>query len=403
MDRPTQETVLIRYGEIGLKGKNRALFENRLMANLRATARDGSLAAIRKTRGRILADIAPCADREEVLARLVRTFGVVSISPARVVSLEDDTIAHVATEVTREALQKLPPSAPSTFKVEARRANKDYPRTSPQINAWLGTEILESIPEARVDVHEPAVRIGVEIRSDSAYVLGRTIPGPGGLPVGSAGRGLLLMSGGIDSPVAAWQIMKRGLEIEAIHFHTPPFTGPRARRKVEELVEALAPWGVGITLHLCHFTETAVALREKCPRRLHLTIMRRLMFRQASALARELDIPVLVTGESLGQVASQTLENLVATDEAASVPVLRPLIGFDKQEIMDRARKIGTYDISIQPHEDCCSVFVPSDPKTTPALEDVLRAEALLPERFLGDTAPPVQTIAFGPDGLRRE
>ncbi len=401
MERLRTNTVLIRYGEIGLKGKNRAVFENLLMDNLRSSISRDAVSDVRRARGRIFVDLAEGANTEAALDALARTFGVVSISPVKVVPLEDFEIEAAATNTMRETVDDLPTGTRPTFKVQARRANKDYERTSPEINSWLGAVILESVEDLSVDVHDPDIRLAVEIRSDAAYVSARVIPGPGGLPVGSSGRGLLLMSGGIDSPVAGWQLMKRGLSVEALHFHTPPFTGPRARRKVEELASILAPWGVGFTLHLCHFTEAAIALRENTPRRLHLTIMRRMMLRLASAVARTRDIPVLITGESLGQVASQTLENLVAIDDAASVPVFRPLIGADKQEIMQKARYIDTYETSIQPHEDCCSIFVPSDPKTTPALKAVREGEAQLPHQFLTDEPPEVETLHFGPDGSR--
>ncbi len=403
MIHPGEETILVRYGEIGLKGKNRALFENRLMNNLGAAAPRGSVARIHRRQGRLYVDLLPDADSEDAIAHMSRVFGVVSLSPALVTPLEDAAMERAAISAAREAVASLETSAAisPSFKVEARRANKGYAKTSPEINTWLGGVILDAVSGLSVDVHEPDIRIVVEIRSDAAYVLGRTIRGPGGLPVGSAGRGLALMSGGIDSPVAAWQLMKRGLSVEAIHFHTPPFTGPRARRKVEELGSILAPWGIGFTLHMCHFTEAATAIRENCPRRLHLTIMRRIMLRQASALAQSRGIPVLLTGDSLGQVASQTLENLVATDDAATIPVLRPLIGLDKEEIMQRSREIGSYETSILPHEDCCSVFVPSDPQTTPSIEKVRSAESALPDFLLGDAPPRVDTLVFDQSGTR--
>ncbi len=397
-------TILVRYGEIGLKGKNRALFENRLMDNLRAVIPREGIGQVRKDRGRIFVDPAPDADTEGLLSQIARTFGVVSTSPARVVALEEDTIERAILSEARRALHARPNQSSLTFKVETRRPNKGYPYTSPQINAWLGAVVLRDLGDVfSVDVHAPDVLLQVEIRNHAAYIMGHTVRGPGGLPVGSSGRALLLMSGGIDSPVAAWQMMKRGLSIEAIHFYTPPFTGPRARRKVEDLAAALAPWGAGFTLHLCHFTDPAVTLHERCPRRLHLTIMRRMMLRQASALARHLGLGALVTGDSLGQVASQTLENIVATDDASRVPVLRPLIGLDKEEIMDRARVADTYDISILPHEDCCTVFVPSDPKTMPSLQQVLDGERNLPEHLLGETVQEVETLVFGPDGTMSE
>ncbi len=374
--------ILIRYGEIALKGQNRGYFERQLVENL-GDVLDGDFGAdIRRRQGRIFVELEEGADTDEALQRLRRVFGVVSVSPASRVPLDDDDIARAAVDIARRARrlhQRTSPRTPFTFKIDARRANKGFHLTSPEINRWLGAEVLRSIDDIEVDVHDPTLRLQVEIRDNYAYLTGEVLDGPGGLPAGSSGTALGLLSGGIDSPVACWHMMKRGLRMEAVHFYTPPFTGPRSHQKVRDLAQKLARWGNGFTLHMYHFTEIQQAIDNYCPERLRLTVMRRMMLRAAESLADRRSILALVTGESLGQVASQTLHNLQATTAVLRRPVLRPLVGMDKQQIVETAKAIGTYDTSTLPYDDCCTLFVPKHPKTQPSLKEVDKAEEQLP------------------------
>ncbi len=371
-----EHIILVRYGEIALKGQNRGVFERRLVSNIRNALPENLRADVSREQGRIFVTLR--GDLDDALSRLRRIFGIVSVSPVMQTPLHEEAMAEAALEVAHKAKASHTSREPFTFKIDARRSNKDFHKTSPEINQWLGAHVLRNLDDISVDVHSPILRLQVEVRTDRALFTGTTIRGPGGLPVGTSGRGLLLLSGGIDSPVAGWYMMKRGMKVEAVHFHTPPFTGPRAQRKVEDLASLLAPYNQGLNLHLYRFTDTQEAINARCPSRITLTVMRRAMLRLAGELAGEREIPALITGESLGQVASQTLENMAATDEAVRMPILRPLVGLDKEEIIDRAREIGTYETSILPHEDCCSLFVPKHPKTRPSLEEVVSAEASL-------------------------
>ncbi len=368
-DARTENVILVRFGEIALKKQNRGEFERRLVHNMKNVLPQG--AKVRRESGRMY--VTAVGNEEELLSRLRRVFGIVSLSPALRVPVDDERIAAAALQVAEAAAGES--DGEFTFKIEARRADKTYHRTSPDINQWLGAHVLRNVPGLSVDLHEPDLRLQAEIRPDGAYLMGRVVQGPGGLPVGSSGRALALLSGGIDSPVAAWYMMKRGLKMEAVHFHTPPFTGPRAQKKAEDLAARLAPSNDGMVLHLFHFTSLQEKISRNCPERLSLSVMRRTMLRAAERLAQHRGIGALVTGESLGQVASQTLENLIVTNASVDMPVLRPLVGLDKDEVVQRARSIETYDISIRPHEDCCTLFVPAHPKTRPSLPEVLRAE----------------------------
>lgn len=373
----SRTVILVRYGEIGLKGENRPAFENLLVRRVREALRGLAGLAVTKRPGRLLVSVGEGAPGAWVVDaagdRLARVFGIVSFSPAAETGLDPAEIEAAAVEALRRAAG----GGEATFKVEARRANKAFPMDSPTLARHLGGRLLQAVPGLRVDVHQPRITVNVEVR-DHAYVFTRVLPGPGGLPVGASGRAALLLSGGIDSPVAGWMAMKRGLELDAVHFHSPPFTSERSREKVADLCRVLARWGGRVTLHAVHFTEAQKAIYERCPADLGVPLMRRLMFRVAEAVARGRGGLALVTGESLGQVASQTLESLHAVNRVATVPVLRPLIGMDKAEIVDLARRIGTYEVSILPYEDCCTVFVPRHPRTRPSLEEVEAAEARL-------------------------
>lgn len=308
------------------------------------------------------------------LRRLQKVCGIVSISPVSPAELDLNDICLQASQLLEAPLQP-----GTTFKVNTRRANKKFPYPSPEVNNLVGAYLLKNKPGIAVDVHNPAITVNIEIREKKAYLYSLVFPGPGGLPVGVTGRGLLLLSGGIDSPVAGWMALKRGVEIEALHFHSPPFTGEGAINKVLDLCHRLTLYGGEINLHLAPFTEIQQEIISKCPPPLLITLMRRAMFRIAARLAQKRKITVLFTGESLGQVSSQTLENLVAINEVTTLPVLRPLIGLDKEEIVEISREINTYPVSIRPFEDCCTLFIPRHPATRPSLDKLVEAEKQIP------------------------
>lgn len=363
---------LVRYGEIGLKGKNRRFFENRLTENIKKALQGIPGCSIRQLHTRNYVEV-PEERTEEALQRLQRVFGIVSLSPVTVAgpdmaAIKDAALAEFSV-LARPGLR---------FKVNTRRANKRFPLASQQVSAEVGAHILRSIPGLKVDVHNPETVLDVEIRDEAVYIYTQRIPGPGGLPVGVSGKGLHLLSGGIDSPVAGWLAMKRGVTLEAVHFYSPPFTSERARDKVIDLCRRLAVFGGPIRLHLVRFTEVQKELQEKTPEKLSVTLMRRMMFRIAEQLSAKRSALALITGESLGQVASQTMESIAVIEQVVSIPVYRPLITYDKQEITELSRSIGTYPISIRPYEDCCTVFLPPHPAIKPRPEAVEEAEKAL-------------------------
>lgn len=371
--------LLVRYGEIALKGKNRPFFEKKLLQNIRYSLKGLEPFEVLFQRGRYFVKIST-ENLSSAQRRLRRVFGIVSISTVTQSNLDLDEICRNALETVKEIY-----NPGMTFKVNTRRANKKFPYTSPEVSSAVGAYLLKSNLNLKVDVHHPDTIIYIDIRGKKAYLYSRVIQGLGGLPVGVAGRGLLLLSGGIDSPVAGWLALKRGVEIETLHFHSPPFTGEGAVNKVRDLCRTLSSYGGKITLHLAPFTEIQKELRLNCPETMVITLMRRAMFRIAERLAIKKNIPVLFTGESLGQVASQTLENIVAINAVTNIPVLRPLIGFDKEEIINIARKINSYSISIRPFEDCCTLFVPRHPVTRPQLKELEKAEESIPLEELID------------------
>ncbi|WP_213975181.1 tRNA uracil 4-sulfurtransferase ThiI [Tepidanaerobacter acetatoxydans] len=364
-----ESLYLISFGEIALKGGNRPFFERILMQRIKHALRpyDESV-RLQKTHGRIYCFTK--APREKVMNALKKVFGIVYISP--VLSCENDLeqIKRAALEVVKG--QKF---EGKTFKVETRRPNKSFPLKSPEVSREVGAYILSNLGNLKVDVHNPQIRVDIEIR-EKAFVYCERVPGPGGLPLGCNGKAVLLLSGGIDSPVAAYMLMKRGVEIEPVYFHSFPFTSDRAKEKVIELCKVLAGYSGQMRLHVVNFTEVLKQISKDTPDEFLTIIMRRMMIRIAQEIAENVGAKALVTGESLGQVASQTMEALVATNEVATMPIFRPLIGCDKIEIMDIAKKIGTYDISIEPYADCCTVFVPQHPKTRPNLLSVQKAES---------------------------
>ena len=365
-----EELILVRYGEVALKGGNRSFFINRLVRNI-SNALNGIEHRIIKDRGRILVVLPEGSLKlAEAVNRLKKVFGIVSFS--RVVKVEKDL--HV---IKQKALEMVEKQQPDTFKVESRRADKAFPVKSPEICRQVGAYILENSENIRVDVHQPELLINIEIR-EGAYIFAGQEKGSGGLPTGTGGRGLLLLSGGIDSPVAGWMVAKRGVELEAVHFHSFPFTSERAKQKVIDIAEVLAGYIGGIRLHMVSLTDIQGSINRHCPAEQSTILTRRFMMRIAERIAEETKALALVTGESLGQVASQTLESIYVTDTSVGLPVFRPLLGMDKVEIIDRAREIDTYELSIQPYEDCCTLFLPEHPETRPKLEKILQSESHL-------------------------
>lgn len=370
---------LIKYAEIGIKGKNRYLFEEALVGDIRYALRrcEGSF-HVHRTDGRIYVEALSEFDYEETVDNLKTVFGVAGICP--VVHVEDNGFAQLCRDVVRY-MDETYPDRHKTFKVFARRARKNYPIESPQMCADLGAAILDALPGFQVDVHEPDIRLFVEIR-EKIYLYSEVIPGPGGLPLGTNGRAMLLLSGGIDSPVAGYMIAKRGVRIDAVYFHAPPYTSERAKQKVVDLATLISRYTGPIRLHVINFTDIQLYIYEKCPHDELTIIMRRYMMRIAEMLAGESGCLGLVTGESIGQVASQTMASLACTDEACMMPVYRPLIGFDKNDIVDIAEKINTYETSILPFEDCCTIFVAKHPVTKPNLKVIKDHETNLNEKI---------------------
>lgn len=369
------KSFLIKYGEIGVKGKNRYMFEDALMKQIRIALKDvDGKFFVSKELGRIYVDTDGDYDYEDTIDRLGKVFGIVGICP--MVRIESKDYENLKKRVV-EYVNEVYPDKNFTFKVDTRRADKSFPGTSESINAELGEVILNAFPEIKVNVRKPDVLIKVEIRT-YINIYSLEIAGPGGMPVGTNGRAMLLLSGGIDSPVAGYMIAKRGVRVEAVYFHAPPYTSERAKRKVIELAQLVSKYSGPLNLHIINFTDIQLAIYENCPHDELTIIMRRYMMKIAERIAVENGDQALITGESIGQVASQTIQSLFCTDAAATLPVFRPLIGFDKQEIVEISEKIGTYETSIQPYEDCCTIFVAKHPVTKPILADIERSEEKL-------------------------
>lgn len=368
------ELILLRYGELTLKGKNRHYFENRILNHVQRITQAFPAIRLKKVYGRIYLQLNG-EDFETVAERLQQVFGLSSFSPVWRCDLTLEAIMETALHVL-----KLEIPSPRTFKVNVKRAYKNFPLNSQQLNQRIGGFLLKNIPGLRVDVHEPDVQLRVEVREEGAYVFLKTIPGLGGFPVGSNGKAMLMLSGGIDSPVAGWLTMKRGVEIEAVHFHSFPYTSERAQQKVIDLTRKLAPYAGSIKLHMVPFTEIQTRLNQLKRDHLLITLMRRAMMRITEKLAIKNDAQAIVTGESIGQVASQTLTSLHVIGNVVDLPIIRPLVTMDKLEIVSIAEKIDTYSISILPYEDCCTLFVPKSPSTKPNLQVVQKIERNIPE-----------------------
>ena len=371
------QSFLIKYAEIGVKGKNRYLFEEALVKQIKYALKkaEGEF-QVRRTDGRIYVDALSEFDFDEAVESLKKVFGISGICP--VVYMEDEGFEKLGQAVVKY-VGEVYPERNKSFKVAARRARKNYPLNSMEINVELGGVVLDAYPEMHVDVHQPDILLNVEIR-DKIYLYSQIIPGPGGMPVGTGGKAMLLLSGGIDSPVAGWMIAKRGVKIDAVYFHAPPYTSERAKTKVVDLAKKVAAYAGPVWLHVVNFTDIQLYIYDKCPHDELTIIMRRYMMRIAEHIARETECLGLITGESIGQVASQTMASLAATNEVCTMPVYRPLIGFDKMEIVDIAEKIDSYETSILPYEDCCTIFVAKHPVTKPNLNIIKRHEQNLQE-----------------------
>ncbi len=370
-------TFLIKYAEIGVKGKNKYLFEEALAQQVKyALKRCEGEFKVTRTEGRIYVHALSEFDYDEIVDNLKTVFGVSAICP--VVAVSDEGFDELAKTVV-DYVDKVYPDKNMTFKVQARRARKNYPLNSMELNMELGAAVLDAYPEMKVDVHSPQMRLYVEIR-ERIYIYSIEIPGPGGMPVGSNGKAMLLLSGGIDSPVAGYMIAKRGVKIDAVYFHAPPYTSDRAKQKVIDLAKLVSRYSGPIYLHIINFTDIQLYIYEKCPHEELTIIMRRYMMKIAEQIAKENECLGLITGESIGQVASQTVQSLAVTNEVCTLPVFRPLIGFDKMEIVEVSEKIGTYETSILPYEDCCTIFVAKHPVTKPNLNVIKRHEQNLAE-----------------------
>ncbi|NLK28414.1 MAG: tRNA 4-thiouridine(8) synthase ThiI [Clostridiales bacterium] len=372
------KAFLIKYAEIGLKGKNRFVFENALRDRIQEALNPLGEFLVSKEQGRLFIECPKNYDYEETVEALGRVFGISSICPVVVL---DSSQWEDLTQGVGDYVEKMYPDRHFTFKVESKRADKNYPRTTPEICADMGAYLLKRFPEMKVDVHNPEVRITVEVRTKS-YVYSIVIPGPGGMPVGTNGKAMLLLSGGIDSPVAGYMIAKRGVSMVATYFHAPPYTSERAKLKVVELAEKIAKYTGKMKLFVVNFTDIQLYIYDQCPHEELTIIMRRYMMKIAEKLAEEEGCLGLVTGESIGQVASQTMHSLAATNEVCNLPVYRPLIAFDKKDIVEIAEKIDTFETSIQPFEDCCTIFVAKHPVTKPNIKTIQKSERKLEEKI---------------------
>lgn len=375
----TYKSFLIKYAEIGVKGKNKYIFEDALVKQIGiALDRVDGEFRIHKEDGRIYVDTLSEYDFDEVVGALQCVFGIVGICP--LVQIEDNGFEDLCQKVI-QYVDEVYEDKNITFKVNARRARKNYPLESMEINRRLGEVLLNQFEEMKVDVHKPKLMLNIEIRKH-INIYSETLKGPGGMPIGTAGKAMLLLSGGIDSPVAGYMISKRGVELEATYFHAPPYTSQRAKEKVIDLAKKVAVYSGPIKLNIVNFTDVQLYIYEKCPHEELTIIMKRIMFKIAEHLAKESGALGLVTGESIGQVSSQTLQSLGVINEVCTLPVFRPVVAFDKQDIVDVAIKIDTYETSILPYEDCCTTFVAKHPVTKPNLKNIEKSEEKLKEKI---------------------
>ena len=378
-----KEIILLKNGEIALKGLNRSVFEDKLISNARRRLEELGKFGFRKAQSTIFVEPKDeDIDLDEAVDILQKVYGIIALTKAAVVEKDFEAIKETAITYLKDELMEA-----KTFKVDAKRSDKSFPLKSPEICRELGGYILEHFPHLSVDVHNPDVNVVVEVRDYAAYVHGKQLPGAGGIPVGSGGRALLLLSGGIDSPVAGAMMAKRGLEVYAIHFASPPYTSERAKQKVITLAEKMTTYCGRMNLFVVPFTEIQERIKDDCPEELFTIIMRRYMMRIACRIARQQDCEALVTGESVGQVASQTIQAMACTDAVADMPVFRPVVGMDKEEIIKISHKIDTFETSILPYDDCCTGFTPKHPRTKPVLKFVEQAEQAMDMENLIDRA----------------
>ena len=383
------QTFLIKYAEIGTKGKNRYKFEDVLCKQIKSHVAHLGEFSVRREYGRIFLYAESEYDYEDLVKELQKVFGIVGICPIVVEEeLSFDTIKERVLQYVRDEYG----DSTDTFKVNARRTNKAFPMQSMEMNSELGHHILEAFPNMKVDVHHPDIMLNVEVRSQ-VYIYSKIIKGAGGLPVGTNGKAMLLLSGGIDSPVAGYLISKRGVELEAVYFNAPPYTSERAKQKVVDLARIVSGYSGTIRLHIVNFTDIQLAIYEKCPHEELTIIMRRYMMKIAEEIAKQNNCQALITGESIGQVASQTMHSLTCTNEVCTMPVFRPCIGMDKQEIVDISEMIDTYETSILPYEDCCTIFVAKHPVTKPILEIIKRSEEKLSDVIDGLMQTALDTV----------
>lgn len=386
------DLILVRYGEIALKGKNRYRFEDRLCQNIRNILKDLSTVKVTKSYGRIFIALNG-HEAEPVIERLKNVFGLVSFSPVKKTTLDIEQIKETALAVIRATVP-----SPSTFKVETKRPNKKFPLKSPEISLEVGAHLLVNNPGLKVDVHNPEKTVTIEIREEGAYIFSQFVQGIGGMPGGSSGRAIALLSGGIDSPVAVWYGMRRGLQVEGIHFHTYPITSVESVQKVIDLAKTLASYSGQFKLHLVPFLDIQKEIKDFTPESHNITLMRRYFLRIAAKLAEKRDALALITGDSLGQVASQTLESMNVINQVTNLPILRPLITMDKQEIIDVAKQINTYEDSIRPFADCCTLFVPRSPATKPIAKIASKAEVYMDiENLINDALLKSKIISLTP------
>lgn len=369
-----REVILIKNGELALKGLNRATFEDTMIRQIRRSMKSCGECNIRKAQSVVYIEpLDDAFDIEKAEMLVSKVFGIAGYSRAVVCEKNMENICFTAAEFLKDIL-----SGAKTFKVEGKRGDKSFPLTSPELSRELGGYLLSRNPHLKVDVNTPEVTVVCEIRDNAAYVRAGQKKGAGGIPVGTGGKAAILISGGIDSPVAAWMMAKRGIQLSAVHFASPPFTSPLAEQKVKELLYKVSLYAGQIPLYTVHFTDIQKLIGENCPEEFFTIIMRRFMMRISQRVAAEHNCQALITGESLGQVASQTIGGLVCTDAVCTMPVFRPLIGMDKNEIVEISQKIDTFDISIRPYEDCCTVFTPKHPKTKPKLFEIEKVESSL-------------------------
>lgn len=379
-----QNIFIVRCGEVALKGMNKPYFERMLVDRIRKNLKDFDGVDVRRHEGLIFVRADKQYDKEQLIRQISKVFGVASISPAVEAPSNLDAIGEEAVKYMMELIET---KGVRTFKVEAKRADKNFPVKSPDIGRIIGAKVLIGCKVLKVDVHNPDVHLFVDVRHDKSYIYQQKIAGFGGLPLGTNGKGMVLLSGGIDSPVAAWMMAKRGMVIEAVHFHSYPYTSQRAQEKVEDLARIVASYCGNFKMHVINLLPIQEQIVQNCPEEETTILVRRFMMRIAEKIAEKNKAMMLITGENLGQVASQTAEALVVTDACVKMPVMRPLIAMDKVDIMDKAEEIGTFETSIQPYEDCCTVFLPKHPTTKPKLERILESESHLDVDALVDAA----------------